>query len=148
MKTATLALKERALAETAAVPNFNRLASSYRWMEWVTFGPFLSKCRLAFLSEMRNSRSALVIGDGDGRFAARLLQHNPLVMVDAVDASHAMLRELVRGAGLNAARVRAHAADARQFNFAEVCPDLVATHFFLDCLTTAEVESLAKKLRG
>jgi SAM-dependent methyltransferase len=127
-------------------PNFNPLAGVYRWMEWLTFGRALERCRRAFLEEMREARSALVIGDGDGRFAARLLEENRHVVVDAVDASHAMLDALVRNAGAYAGRVRIHLADARTWA-PQGQYDVIATHFFLDCLSTAEVQDLARRLR-
>lgn len=146
MKVAALEFKEHEMHPGSTVADFNPLAPFYRWMEWFTFGPFLWKCRLAFLPEMRSRKSALILGDGDGRFTARLLQNNPQIEVDAVDASEAMLRQLVRRAGANAVRVRIQFADARQLNFRAGNLDLVATHFFLDCLTTAEVASLAKEL--
>ena len=127
--------------------NFNRLAQIYRWIEWLTFGPILWRCRCTFLGTMKDRRAALVIGDGDGRFTARLLACNSKVTIEAVDASEAMLRQLLQRAGENAGRVHARLADAR-------CPmpvtqdfDLVVTHFFLDCLNTAEVESLAVDIR-
>ena len=82
-----------------APPDLNRLAGVYAWMEAVTFGPWLSRCRLTFLGEMRSCRRALVLGDGDGRFTARLLRANPEVEIDTVDASTAMLRALLRRAG-------------------------------------------------
>ena len=148
MKAAAAALEEHTSKVERAVANFSRLAPLYRWMEWLSFGPFLSRCRFAFLDEMRSSNSALVIGDGDGRFTGRLLRINRMVHVDAVDASDAMLHQLLRRAGSDAIRVKAHVGDARQFDASQILPDLVATHFFLDCLTTAEVEALAMKLRG
>jgi ubiquinone/menaquinone biosynthesis C-methylase UbiE len=117
-------------------------------MEWLTFGPFLTRCRLAFLDELRSRKSALVLGDGDGRFTAQLLHVNPRIEVEAVDASEAMLRQLEGCAGSNAVRVRTNLADARNLNFASDRFDLVATHFFLDCLTTEEIASLAIELRG
>ena len=129
-------------------PNFNRLARIYRWLELFTFGPMLARCRLAFLEDLRTRRNALVLGDGDGRFTARLLAENPGVLIDAVDASHAMLRALVRNAGANADRVRTHQADIREFEPANPPYDFVATHFFLDCLSTREVAALAHRLRG
>lgn len=128
-------------------PNFNRLARAYRWMELVSFGPWLGRCRCAFLDELRTARRALIMGDGDGRFAARLLKENPLVRIDAVDASNTMLSALVRNAGPYAARVRTHLADARLWKPADPPYDLVVTHFFLDCLTAGEVTSLAARLR-
>lgn len=137
-------------------PNFDRLARLYRWMELVTFGPWLGWCRCCFLKEMASSRRALVLGDGDGRFTARLLQTSATVRTDAVDASPAMLRALVRHAGRHHDRVRTHLADLRKLRPASLIGDprrnlpydLVVTHFFLDCLTSSEVRTLATTLRG
>jgi len=163
-------------------PNFNRLASPYRWMEWLTFGPFLALCRFTFLKEAKSCRRALVLGDGDGRFTAHLLRINPQIQIDAIDASPAMLEALTRHAGPNAVRLLTHQADARNWSPADPgAPepgsprtglssrgeepalslpkgpshlgtgdsksDLVVTHFFLDCLTTEEIQSLAARLR-
>lgn len=128
-------------------PNFDRLARLYRWMEFFSFGPFLTRCRLAFLSELSLSRRALVLGDGDGRFTARLLRANLDIRVDAIDASPAMLRALLRAAGAHASRVETQVADIRDFVPQRDGYDLVATHFFLDCLTTAEIKALADRLR-
>lgn len=134
-------------AAERSVPNFNGLAFVYRWMEYATFGPWLWRCRCAFLQELGRSRRALVLGDGDGRFTARLLAHNVGMQVDAVDASASMLRSLVRRAGSHASQVAVHCADACRWQPASPPYDLVVTHFFLDCLDTAEIRSLAKRLR-
>ncbi len=129
-------------------PNFDRLAGIYRWLEMATFGPWLWRCRCAYLGEFRHCRQALVLGDGDGRFTARLLRENPDLQIDAVDASPAMLRALARRATPHAGRLRTFAADARHWLPPQAPPyDLVVTHFFLDCLTTAEVQSLASRLQ-
>lgn len=128
--------------------NFNGVARIYAPIEKLTFGPWLWRCRCWFLQELKTRRSVLVIGDGDGRFTAKLLAENPLALVDAVDASVEMLRALVRNAGLRASRVRTHLADARAWEPENSAYDLVVTHFFLDCLTTAEVTELARKIRA
>jgi SAM-dependent methyltransferase len=128
--------------------NFNRLARLYRWMEYASFGPWLWWCRCAFAGELNGSRHGAILGDGDGRFTARLLAANPQIKIDAVDASHAMLRLLARRAGPNADRVHAHCADVRAWRPRTGEYDLIATHFFLDCLTTDEVRELAKKMRA
>ena len=99
----------------SAPPNFNRLARIYRWMELASFGPWLWWCRCTFLDSLPGCRRALVIGDGDGRFTARLLRANPAVQIDAVDASTAMLASLLRRAGSDTYRVRTYCADARQW---------------------------------
>jgi ubiquinone/menaquinone biosynthesis C-methylase UbiE len=128
-------------------PNFDRIARAYCWLETIMFGKKLSQCRCSFLDELRSCRNALVIGDGDGRFTARLLERNRTIHVDAVDSSSAMLRVLVRNAGRNAHRVSTHHSDAREFTPPDPPYDLIVTHFFLDCLTSEEVTAIAERIR-
>jgi SAM-dependent methyltransferase len=131
-------------------PNFDRIAPFYRWLEYLTFGWALHRCRNSFLSAVTSCRRALVLGDGDGRFMARLLASNPHLQVDAIDLSPAMLVRLSRRAHgedpTAASRLRTNVADARTF-LPTGSYDLVVTHFFLDCLTQPEVESLATRIR-
>jgi cyclopropane fatty-acyl-phospholipid synthase-like methyltransferase len=131
-------------------PNFDSVACAYRWMEHCSFGRLLERCRFHFLPRCSSVRRALVLGDGDGRFTARLLAENSTVTVDAVDASPAMLavlRERVRHNCRNAdMRLSTTAADIRQLIPARSDYDLVASHFFLDCLTDGEVRALIARL--
>jgi SAM-dependent methyltransferase len=129
-------------------PNFDHLARIYRWMELLSFGALLSRCRNTFLPELGAARRALVLGDGDGRFTAELLRVNPRVRIDAVDASPAMLDALLSRAKANSCRVSVYCEDAREWQPANGKYDLVVTHFFLDCLTTKECTALAASLRG
>ncbi|MEI9967140.1 MAG: class I SAM-dependent methyltransferase [Terracidiphilus sp.] len=147
LPTRSGATEAAAFARTGWAPNFDRLVKLYRWMELFTFGPFLTRCRQAFLFELVSARRAVVLGDGDGRFTAELLRVNSKVLIDAVDASPAMLRALLRRADRNAIRVSVHCADARDWQPANPPYDLVVSHFFLDCLTTDEVSALAAKVR-
>src|ERR1700738_3284338 len=98
-------LESQRAGVNADAPNFDRLAGAYRWMEAFSFGPWLWRCRCAFLGEMRTARRALVLGDADGRFTSRVLGENPVVRIDAVDISPAMLGALLRRAGQHADRV-------------------------------------------
>jgi len=128
-------------------PNFDPLAKPYRWLEYFTFGPFLQRTRTYFLPQLSACRRALVLGDGDGRFTAQLLRHNPEIRVHAIDASPKMLAALRASAGSNADRLTPESADLRHWQTPlNVRYDLIATHFFLDCLTTEEVASLAHRL--
>ncbi len=140
-----MSLSLSSTARLRAVPNFDRLARVYRWMEWLSFGPALARSRRFFLSELGECRHALVLGDGDGRFTAHLLERNREIRVDAVDASLAMLCELRRRASRYPGRVETHLADVRAWTPPEVDYDLVATHFFLDCLSTDEAANLARR---
>ena len=130
-----------------ACPNFDGLARIYRWMELATFGPLLQRCRCEWIDKLSSCRNALVLGDGDGRFTKRLLDVNPLVTIEAVDASEAMLRALERRAEPHRDRVCMLRADLRRWHPQEKRYDLVVSHFFLDCLETEDVESLAWRVR-
>ena len=112
-------------------PNFNRLAQIYQWMEWASFGPWLGWCRRAFLPELSTCRNAMILGDGDGRFTARLLATNSIVRIEAVDCSPSMLNALARRASSHSARLRTCLADAREWQPArptEIRQDHNETH--------------------
>ena len=136
---------------TAAVtgpPSFDRLARPYRWLEYLTFGPLLQRCRTYYLVQVSGCRSGLILGDGDGRFTASLLSANPEVRIHAVDGSPAMLQALRRACRSHAGRVTTEAADLRSWSpVPGTRYDLIASHFFLDCLSTAEIASLAARLQ-
>jgi SAM-dependent methyltransferase len=143
----TFALRlQPAVAAHAPAPNFDCLARLYRWMEYFSFGPWLERCRCAFITDLKLRRRALVLGGGDGRFTARLLRANSNVQIDAIDISPAMLAALLRRAGSHAGRVRIHCVDLRDWLPAHPPCDLVVSHFSLDCLTTEEFSTLAQKL--
>jgi hypothetical protein len=135
----------------AAPPSFDLIARPYRWLEYLTFGPCLERCRFHFLPSLGDRRRALVLGDGDGRFSARLLAANDGVEVDAVDASGAMLGLLVKRVEklgpAAAARLRTWRGNAPDLKIQNRSYDLVATHFFLDCLTDADVSALIARLK-
>ena len=132
---------------THPTPNFDPLAKPYRWLEYLTFGPYLQRTRTHFLKELTDCRQVLVLGDGDGRFTAQLLRINPQVHVHAVDASPKMLAALQKSAGPNANRVTIEATDLRHWHpNTNHRYDLIATHFVLDCLTTEEIAHLAQHL--
>ena len=65
--------------------DFNRIAPAYRWLEYLSFGPMLERCRFYRLALLADRRRALVIGDGDGRFLARLMRQNAQLEAEAVD---------------------------------------------------------------
>ena len=131
-------------------PNFDQIASPYRWLECLTFGSALTRCRNHFLPALADRRQALVFGDGDGRFLARLLASNPHLHADAVDISPAMLALVTRRAAqahpTAASRLQTHLTDARAFS-PTATYDLVVTHFFLDCLTQPELHALVTRIR-
>ena len=126
--------------------NFDRVARPYRWLEVLTFGRALEACRERLLPRSLAARDALVLGDGDGRFLVQLLRGNPHVTATAIDSSAAMLRLLEQRCRFARERLCILHCDALD----GVCAlpasqtfDLIATHFFLDCLTQTDLDQLA-----
>jgi SAM-dependent methyltransferase len=128
-----------------AQPNFNAIARPYRWLEYLTLGRALERAREHFLPHLQSSNRALILGDGDGRFTARLLAFNPSIEIEAVDISAAMLTLLRRRAGPHQGRLTTHHTSAHTY-IPTSPPDLIVTHFFLDCLTQPELDTLAIRL--
>jgi ubiquinone/menaquinone biosynthesis C-methylase UbiE len=130
-------------------PNFDRIAAAYQFLERITFGPALHCCRTAHLDRFGGCRRALILGDGDGRFAADLVKRYPHLSADCVDLSGRMIelarRRVLAIAGA-AGRVRFFAADARTANWPDRGYDLVATNFFLDCFPVDEVAALVRRV--
>lgn len=132
-------------------PNCDRLAPYYHFLESATFGRAFQNARCAFLPEVISARRALLCGDGDGRFLARLLQTNSNVTVDFVDLSACMIqlaqRRIARLGPAYRQRVQFLRQDVTEF----VPPssgayDLIATHFFLDCFAQEEISQVASRL--
>jgi methyltransferase family protein len=128
-------------------PDFDRLAQIYRWLEYLSFGPFLWRCRTYYLPQLAHHHHALILGDGDGRFTARFLAANPQIQVTAIDASPRMIASLSHASGPHRNRLTTEIADLRTWEPAGTAQyDLVVTHFFLDCLLTEEIAGLARRL--
>ena len=124
--------------------NADRIASLYRWLEFATFGNTLQQRRTAFLTEVSNARRVLVLGDGDGRFLEKLVEHNPRAHVDYIDLSGRML-DLAR-ARAGTGRVTYHQADALEIPLPERAYDLIVTHFFLDCFDEPGAAALVERV--
>jgi trans-aconitate methyltransferase len=109
-------------------------------MEYLTFGPWLQRCRVAQVARLTGARRALVLGDGDGRFLARLLAGCPGLTADVVDSSAAMLRIVARRIGSKTG-ICLHHADALEWS-PSGSYDLIISHFFLDCFFAHQLERL------
>jgi SAM-dependent methyltransferase len=128
--------------------NFDPVARLYRWTEYLSFGPMLERCRETYLARLTEARRALVLGDGDGRFLARLLAVNPGLTVDVVDSSRRMLRVLesrVESRIGSRQRINLYHADALAWEPAGNY-DLIVTHFFLDCFLPEQLDQLIDRV--
>jgi ubiquinone/menaquinone biosynthesis C-methylase UbiE len=129
--------------------NFNLIARPYRWLEYLTLGQALEHCRLHHLPQLFPQTSALILGDGDGRFLAQLLTQSPHLYADAVDTSPTMLHLLRQRCAATApdaaTRLQTHQTNALTYTPTRTY-DLVVTHFFLDCLTQPELNTLITRI--
>jgi ubiquinone/menaquinone biosynthesis C-methylase UbiE len=129
--------------------SFDRLARGYRVLEFVAFGRDLERARFCFLEELRDCRSLLVLGEGDGRCLARLVRLAPEARIHCVDSSGAMLAlasSRLAGTGC-AERVVFELADAFALGLPPAHYDAVVTFFFFDCFPAGQVSLLVERLR-
>lgn len=128
--------------------NFDGIASPYRALEYLTLGRKLEQTRLHFLPRLATVRKALVLGDGDGRFLARLFAEAANLEATAIDGSASMLQLLRRRCSQFRDRLKTVHVDALAFMPETQVPyDLVVSHFFLDCFTEEQLDSLMTNLR-
>jgi SAM-dependent methyltransferase len=133
---------------TAAPPaNFDRLASVYRTLERAAFGRDLERARFCFLDQLRDRRSVLLLGEGDGRCLARVRTIAPLADIHCVDASARMLATAAARAGGDS-HVTFERGDVLQRSFPRDRYDAVVTFFFLDCFTAPQAAALVGSVRS
>ena len=125
--------------------NFDGVAQIYRWAEYLALGPLLQRTRTHFVSSFGSRKQALVLGDGDGRFLAKLLDQNPTMCALAVDTSGAMLSLLQKRCQRHTDRLQIRHASALAVTPA--CEtDLIVSHFFLDCFRQQQVDFLTQRI--
>jgi ubiquinone/menaquinone biosynthesis C-methylase UbiE len=124
--------------------NADPIARWYRWLEYLGFGGALERRRFAFLKDVAGMQRALVLGEGDGRFLAKLVEQNVHASIDYVDLSEQMLVLARERSGAD--RVSYHHANALDVPLPDAEYDLIVTHFFLDCLNKREAAALIEKI--
>lgn len=126
--------------------SFDPLAGVYGWLEWLAFGRDLERARFAHLDSITEAHRILVVGDGDGRCLARLLELAPHATIDAIDTSREMLERAAARLSTEARqRVAFAQADVRTFTPAHTY-DAVTTMFVIDCLTETEARNVVAKI--
>lgn len=124
--------------------NFDGIAQHYYWMERLSFGSTLQRCRTRFIPQLSHLESVLIVGEGDGRFLEALLKQNKTVKADVVDGSAAMLKLTTKRVEKDAQRVKTFHVNALAFEPSQKY-DAIITHFFLDCLTQDQLNCLVRR---
>lgn len=128
-------------------PTFDGLARIYRLLELAAFGHDLERARFCLLDRLASCSRILVLGEGDGRALARLVDIAPRAQIHCVDVSPAMLaRASNRLVDAGRARVVFHQLDALSSPLPPGPFDAVTTMFFLDCFTEAQVRCLVPEI--
>jgi SAM-dependent methyltransferase len=129
--------------------NADRIAGSYRWLEYLAFGRALEHARFCFLTHAAAARRVLILGEGDGRFLARLLGSNRRASVAVVETSARMIDLARQRVPLGErSRVEFHQIDAVADALPEGPFDLAVTHFFLDILGCRDAEAVILKVNA
>lgn len=124
--------------------SFDCLAKPYRWLETLSFGPYLWCTRLTYLEALAPARRVLLAGEGDGRFLAELHRRFPEMEIHYLDSSPAMLAQ----AQARCAQARFHLAALPEATLPEAYFDAIVTHFFLDCFTAQSLPLVIERLAG
>lgn len=129
------------------VAQFDRLARIYRLLEFAAFGRELERARFCLLDRLRDARSILVLGEGDGRCLTQLVRVASAARLHVIDASPAMLaRAAARLTPADRSRVTFTCTDARDLPLAPAHYDAAITLFFLDCFPTDEAARLVVQI--
>jgi SAM-dependent methyltransferase len=127
----------------------DRIAPLYLFAERLVFGTALDRCRQTHLSVLRPHQTALLCGDGDGRFLRALVDSQRAGEIDYVDVSRRMTAiartRASRAAGVGAAHVDFFCHDIRTVSSSRRY-NLIATHFFLDCFDEHEIDDVVQKI--
>lgn len=131
--------------------SFDTLAPFYRFMERLAAGGRMQRARTQFLEGIPVPRRILTLGEGHGPFLLECRRLFPEASIMYVDSSSAMLSQarlaLARN-DLDDTRIEWALADVFTWEPPRGKFDLIATHFFLDCFTEAQIQALIPRLTG
>jgi tRNA (cmo5U34)-methyltransferase len=125
--------------------DFGRMAPWYRALEFLAFGPDLERARFAYLGRLSGCSDILLLGEGDGRCAARLAALAPQARILCVDSSPGMIERARRRVGDNP-RVSFACADVRTLALEPGRFDAVTTFFLLDCFDAGDVATIVGRV--
>ena len=112
---------------------FDKLAPWYGILESLLFGSRLQEMRCAYLDQLKDAGTVLLVGEGTGLFLERLLKANPEATVSVVEPSAKMIDQCrKRVPSGDCRRVTFHKSTLLEFESAQRF-DALCTFFFWDC---------------
>ena len=129
--------------------SFDTLAPFYTWMEHLSAGGKLQRCRTAYLESVPEPRHILTLGEGHGPFLAACRARFPQAHIVVAEGSARMIQQARRRlakARLDSPLVELVHIDIFAWTPPPAAFDLIATHFFLDCFTKEQIEGLIPRI--
>lgn len=127
--------------------SFCRFARAYNFLEKLVFKDALEKTRFACLDSIAEAKRILLLGEGDGRFLAKLTSINPDCLITVLDASPIMLAlAKAKVPAMFQGEIYFCKEDATKIPFPFEAFDAVVSHFFFDCFTEETLSALLEKL--
>ena len=129
--------------------SYDRLSRVYQLLETIVFGPWLQKTRLAHIDALRDAKTVLILGEGDGRFLKQLLKINANCQVDCLDKSEDMLLRTemrLEKSALPTSNINFIHADALSYSYERRKYDAIVSLFFLDNFEAEQLGVLVPKL--
>ena len=127
---------------------FDKLAPWYLFLEKLSFGNYLQKCRTSQTDKLTNAKNVLILGEGNGRFRESFLETNKHANIDSLDISKKMIGLAKNRISLiqNGYKVNFINADVFKWEFPQNKYDVIVANFFLDCFTIPELKNLTAKI--
>ena len=126
--------------------NFDHIAPYYDTLATIVFGNKLSVAKGVFLDEIPASGQVLLVGEGTGNLLNLLLQREPALTIDYLDASSKMI-ELTRKKVPPADLHRVRFFQGTHHNLpAQKKYDAVMAFFVIDCLQQGEAMAFTTSL--
>jgi ubiquinone/menaquinone biosynthesis C-methylase UbiE len=127
--------------------SFCHVARAYNFLEKLVFRNALEQTRFACLDTIYEAERILLVGEGDGRFLAKLTSINTDCKITVLDTSPIMLAlAKTRVSPVFQGKIQFCKEDAKTFPFPAESFDAVVSHFFLDCFNENTLTILLKKL--
>ena len=124
--------------------NFDRVAPFYDGLSRLIFGNTLEQAQLAYVHNLKPKSRLLVLGGGTGWILERLLEAQPDLQIDYVEASKKMI-DRSRGRSFMG---NVNFIHGTQIDVPGVEYDAIITHFFLDVFSPEELVKAIKQLEG
>lgn len=136
--------------QSKAEKGYDSLAPWYQFVERLRFGGTLQRARTALLSKISEPKTALFLGEGDGRLLREFARQFPSTHIVSIDLSEQMLKlqkkRLESVVRANVGTITWVHRDARSLEFPDSSFELIIAPFSLDVFCETDLQQILRKL--